>query len=270
MKRKRVLVLTSALMVGLGAVACTDGATAPPPAIGNDDLEASVIETAGIAADQANGSSVVPSSTRSDVSPTSAAAHGNCPYSASTARFICPDVVRDGVTISRSYALYDAAGKAQERRDSTTMKVNTQVWARGTVVKDSSTATIDRRSDLTATGVQPGSPSRTLDGTEQGSLSMKTITSRGTLLSTGTFGDTTIGLVVPQRDSMRKWPLAGTVIRSHSGTRRLEGSSESRSFTHRAVFVYDGSSTVKVTITVNGQTRSCTQNLETRAHHCTP
>lgn len=270
MKRNLVSTVASALILGLAAVACTESGTAPSPEVAGDELEAFLLETVGIAADQANGSSVVPSSARSDVSSTPAAAHGDCTYSSGTARFTCPDVTRRGVTISRSYALFDAAGNAQERRDSNTVTVNTQVWARGTVVRDSSSATIDRRSDLTSTGVQRGSPSRTLNGTEHGSMTVKTRTARGTVVSTGTFGDTTAGLVIPQGDSSRKWPLAGTVIRSHSGTRALEGGSHSRSFSHRAVFVYDGSSAVKVTVTTNGNTRSCIRNMETRTQQCTP
>lgn len=270
MRRNIALTLASALVVALGATACSDGATAPLVPDADENLEISALETTGIAEDQANGSSVVPLSARSDVSRASASDHGTCTYSSGTGRFTCPDFTRNGVTISRSYALFDAADNPQEKRDSNTVKMNTQVWARGTHEKDSSKVTIDRRSDLTATGLQPSSPNRTLNGTEQGTSAMEHRTSRGTVKSTVVFGDTTINLVVPKADSPRKWPLSGTVIRSHSGTRTLEGHSELRSFSYRAVFEYDGSAVVKITITSNGQTKSCTRNLETREHHCTP
>ncbi len=270
MRRNIALTLASAFVIGLGALACNDGATAPLVPRAEDEFEASALETVGIAEDQANGSSVVPSSTSSEVSLSSAAVHGSCTFSASTGRITCPDFTRNGLTISRSYALYDAADKLQEKRDSNTVKINTQVWARGTVEKDSAKVTIDRKSDLTATGIQRGSTRRTLNGTEQGSSTMEHKTSKGKMVSKVVFSDTTVGLVLPQNDSTQKWPLAGTVIRSHSGTRGIEGSSESRSFSYRAVFVYDGSSTVKITITANGQTKSCVRNLETREHKCTP
>lgn len=270
MKRNIALTLASAFVIGLGAAACTDGVTAPLVPQADEDLELAALETIGIAEDQANGSSMVPSSAQSDVSRSSASDHGTCTYSASTGRFVCPDFTRNGITISRSFALFDAADKPQEKRDSNTVKMNTQVWARGTVEKDDGKITIDRRSDLTATGVQPSSPSRTLNGTEQGTSAMEHRTSRGTVKSNVVFGDTTINLVVPKPDSPRKWPLSGTVIRSHSGTRTLEGHSEVRSFSYRAVFVYDGSAVVKITITSNGQTKSCTRNLETRQQNCTP
>lgn len=270
MRRNIALTLASALTIGLGAAACSDGATAPLVPDVDENLEVSALETAGIAEDQANGSSLVPSSARSEVSHSRASDHGTCTYSSSTGRFTCPDFTRNGVTISRSYALFDAADKPQEKRDSNTVKMNVQVWARGTVEKDSGKVTIDRRSDLTATGLQPSSPTRTLNGTEQGTSVMEHRTSRGTVKSNVVFGDTTINLVVPKPDSPRKWPLSGTIIRSHSGTRTVEGHSESRSFSHRAVFVYDGSAVVKITVTVNGQTKSCTLNMETRERHCTP
>ncbi len=270
MRRSIALTLATAILIGLGTTACSDGATAPPTDRANDDFEAIMLETVGIAEDQANGSSVVPASALSPVSLWLAAAHGSCTFSSSTGRITCPDVTREGVTISRSFALFDAAGRAQEKRDSSTVKINTQVWARGTVEKESAKVTIDRKSDLTATGVQRGSPSRTLNGTEQGSSAMEHRTSRGTVKSTVVFGDTTINLVVPSLDSPRTWPLSGTVIRAHSGTRTIDGHSGSTSFNYRAVFVYDGTSTVKITITANGQTKSCVRNMETREHRCTP
>lgn len=270
MRRNIALTAASALMIGLAATGCSDGATAPLVQDLNEDLVVSALETAGIAEDQANGSSVVPSSAKSDVLRASAGDHGTCTFSASTGRFVCPDVTRNGVTISRSFALFDAADKPQEKRDSSTVKINTQVWARGTVEKDRGKVTIDRRSDLTATGVQPSSPSRTLNGTEQGTSAMEHSTDRGIVKSNVVFGDTTINLVVPKPGLSRKWPLSGTVIRSHRGTRTLEGHSEVRSFSYRAVFVYDGSAVVKITITSNGQTKSCTLNMETRQRHCTP
>ncbi|MCR4339677.1 MAG: hypothetical protein NUW01_07305 [Gemmatimonadaceae bacterium] len=261
--------LAAALAIGLAA-GCSGDAIGPLAERADDDFEAMVLETVGIAEDQANGSSVVPLSAQSDVSRSSASDHGTCTYDSSTGRFICPDVVRSGVTISRSYALFNAADQPQDKRDSNTVKMNTQVWARGTVEKDDGKVTIDRRSDLTATGLQPSSPTRTLNGTEEGTSAMEHGTSRGTVLSNVVFGDTTINLVVPKPGQSRKWPLSGTVIRSHRGTRTLEGHSEVRSFSYRAVFVYDGSAVVKITITSNGQTKSCTLNMETRERHCTP
>lgn len=270
MRRNIALTWASAFVFGLGAMACSDGPTEPVMPQVDENLEVSALETIGIAEDQANSSSVVPSSTRSDVSPSPAAAHGTCTFSSSTGRIICPDFVRNGLTISRSYALYDAADNAQQKRDSNTVKINAQIWARGTVEKDSAKVTIDRKSDLTATGVQRSSPNRTLNGTEQGTSTIEHRTSRGKVTSAVVFGDTTINLVIPKEDSPRKWPLSGTVIHSHSGTRTVEGHDGSRSFSYRAVFEYDGSATVKVTITKNGETKSCVRNLETREHSCTP
>lgn len=270
MRRNIVVRLASAMIIGLGAAACSEGATAPLLQDLDDNLELAALETVGIAEDQANGSSVVPSSAQWDVSRASAGAHGTCTYDSATGWFICPDVLRNGVTISRSYALFDAADEPQDKRDTNVVKVNTRVWARGTVEKDSGKVTIDRRSDLTATGVQPSSPTRTLNGTEQGTSAMEHSTNRGLVKSNVVFADSTINLVVPKPDQPRKWPLSGTVIRSHSGSRTLEGHSQVSYFRYRAVFEYDGSAVVKITITSNGQTKSCTFNMETRERHCTP
>jgi hypothetical protein len=262
--------MASALMIGLGTAACSDGATAPLVQDVDENLELAALETIGIAEDQANGSSVVPLSAQSEVSRSSASDHGTCTYDSATGRFICPDVVRSGVTISRSYALFDAADVPQEKRDTNVVKMNTQVWARGTVEKDNGKITIDRRSDLTATGLQPSSPTRTLNGTEQGTSEMEHRTTRGTVKSNVVFADSTIDLVLPKPRLERKWPLSGTVIRSHSGSRTLQGHSEVSYFRYRAVFEYDGSAVVKITITSNGRTAFCTLNMETRERHCRP
>lgn len=263
------LTLASALGIGFVAAGCGGDALGPLADRTDADFELGVLETVGIAEDQANGSSVVPLSAVGAFLLSSTSDHGTCTYSSSTGRFTCPDVTRAGITISRSFALFDAANTPQDKRDTNTVKVNTQVWARGTARKDHGSVTIDRKSDLTATGIQRGSPSRTLNGTEQGTSTMEQQTSRGKVTSAVVFGDTTITLVVPNNDLPRKWPLSGTVIRSHSGTRTMEGHTESKSFSHRAVFVYDGSAVVKITVTANGQTKSCTLNLETREHRCT-
>lgn len=270
MRRNIAATLGLAFVVAVGATACADGATAPGMPETDESVEIATLETVGIAEDQANGSSVVPSSAQSDVVLSSAAAHGSCTYSSATGRITCPDFTRNGLTISRSYALFDAANRPQEKRDSNTVKMNTRVWARGTVEKDGGKVTIDRKSDLTATGIQPSSPNRTLNGTEQGTSRIEHQTSKGKVISAVVFGDTTINLVVPKHGSPRKWPLSGTVIHSHSGTRTVQGHSESKAFSRRTVSVYDGSAVVKITITVNGQTKSCTRNLETKARSCSP
>lgn len=262
--------LGTALVIGLFSLGCTEGATEPAVAASDLNLEALALETVGIAEDQANGSSVFPLSVGSLVLPLSTAEHGSCTFSSATGRSTCPDLTRGGITISRSFALYDAANTPQPTRGPTTVKINTQVWARGVVTSERSKVTIDRKSDLTATGIQIGSPSKTLNGTEQGSSAMEHQTTRGKVTSTLVFGDTTINLVLPQGDLIRRWPLSGTVIRSHSGTRTTEGQAGSSPISYRAVLVYDGSNTVKITITANGTTRTCVRNLETRAHSCTP
>lgn len=270
MRRNIALTLASALMIGLGAAACSDGATAPLVEDVDANLELSVLETIGIAEDQANGSSVVPLSAQSTVSRSSASDHGSCTYDSSTGWFVCPDVVRSGVTISRSYALFDADDQPLDKRDTNVVKMSSLVWARGTVEKVNAKITIDRRSDLTATGLQPSSPTRTLNGTEQGTSTMVHRTDRGTVTSNVVFSDSTISLVLPKPDQASKWPLSGTVIRSHFSTRTLEGHSQVSHFRYRAVFEYDGSAVVKITVTLNGQTKLCTFNMETRERLCRP
>lgn len=266
MKRSIALGTISALVMGLGAAGCGGEATGPVPAAVDSEFEATTLATVGIAEDQANGSSSVPLLAGGDIFLALATDHGVCAYSISTGRSTCPDVTRGGITISRSFAAYDAAGNAQPKRDASTVRVNTQVWARGTAERPEATVTIDRKSDLTTTGVQPGSPNRTLNGTEQGTSTIVRRTPRGTVRSNVVFGDTTANLVIPNQLTNR-WPTSGTVIHSNNGTRTVDGQSGSTPVSYRAVAVFAGGS-VTTTITANGRSKTCVRNLQTGARTC--
>src|SRR3972149_5607789 len=55
-----------------------------------------------------------------------------CTYNSSTARLECPPVDRGHVTVSRSYAFWDAAGNSQDHFDPlTTARANIQTEVQG-------------------------------------------------------------------------------------------------------------------------------------------
>lgn len=256
------------LIVALAAVACSDSATGPGPDPSADgEFEAWVLSTVGVTTDQANASSMLGDAAWIPaplLRPWDAA----CEFDAATGRVTCSDVTINGLTISRSFAFYDAAGNAQPFRGPTTVSVNTRTWVRGTAERDSVTATIDRRSDLTVTGVQPGSTRRTFDGVEEGTSNIVARLARGTFVSDVSFADTTRALVLAANDpAAPRWPLGGTVIRTAEGTRARDGG-DSRSFNRREEIVFDGTSRASLTITVNGQTRNCIIDLAARRVSC--
>lgn len=254
--------------VALAAAACSDSATAPGPDPRADgEFESWVLSTVGVTTDQANASSMLGDAAWI-LAPLLRPSDAACAFDAASGRVTCSDVTINGLTISRSFAFYDAAGDPQAFRGPTTVRVNTRTWVRGTVERDSVTATIDRRSDLTVTGVQPGSTRRTFDGVEEGTSSIVARLARGTFVSDVRFADTTRGLVLAANDpTAPRWPLGGTVIRSAEGTRSREGG-DSQFFSRREEIVFDGTSRASLTITVNGQTRSCIIDLAARRVNC--
>lgn len=281
MRYSTATIAIASLMAGLAA--CSSDSTAPPTAPLPDasqpglstqpTLEATTVATVGISQDQANGTSVLASVGAAGLSYDLVGgdkAHSECSFSVSTGRVVCVEVVHNGLTYNRSMAFLDAAGNAQSRRDSNTVSINRRQSVKGTTVRESAAVTIDRLSDFTVTGVQASSKQETRNGTESGTTTIVATTSAGKSTSVMSFGDTVQNVVVLKPDSLVKqyWPSSGTIIRSHSGTRSLEGSSEKKSISRREVMTFNGTALVQVTITVNGESRTCTRDLRKKDHNC--
>ena len=260
--------------------ACSSDSTAPSPALVPDaaqsavpTLEATMVATVGISQDQANAPSVLASVGTAGMNYDLAGgdkAHSECTFSAATGRVVCVEVVHNGLTYNRSMAFRDAAGNAQPRRDSNTVSINRRQSVKGTTVRDSATVTIDRLSDFTVTGVQASSKQETRNGTESGTTTIVATTSAGKATSVMTFGDTVQNVVVLKPDSLVKqyWPSSGTIIRSLTGSRTHEGSTEQKSMSRREVITFNGTAVIQVTITINGVTRTCTRDLRIKDQKC--
>jgi hypothetical protein len=218
-------------------------------------------------------------------------------FEASTGRIVCPDETRGGVTIKRSAKYTDAAGAAQQAFDSvTTNTVNVQSAVSGTLTFDraadsvddsrdrggehhwgrgrgaggrllgdtstilTATTTINSNSNRTVSGLAQNSTQRAVDGASAGTESTTGTSSRGSFTATRAVGDTTIGVVIPIVVGTKAYPTAGTVIRQIQATLKYEGE-DAVTLSRREVVTYDGSATVKVVITENGTTKSCTRPL---------
>ena len=187
----------------------------------------------------------------------------NCTFSSSTGRVTCPDQTLGGLTIKRSFAYLDGAGKAQAAPDTLTNSVNTQVSVTGTIVtrdkKD--TTTVSSSSDRTVAGLLKTSTTRTVNG-----KSASTETTVGTnrdavkFTTTRVQGDTTAGLTIPVKNGKSSFPTAGSVTRSMKVTAKVTGQPDATSV-RREVITYTGSDTAKVVITHDGTTKNCTLPL---------
>ena len=191
-----------------------------------------------------------------------AALSGNCAYSASTGRVTCDPVTVGGLTILRSAAYLDAAGKPQSAFDSvTTNSVNSRIQVAGTVTRrDSAVSTVSHASDRTVSGLAAGSTQRSVNGTSSGTENTTGTNSTGHFTAARVAGDTVTGVIVPVSTSgstAPAYPTAGTVIRHMQASVTYDGQTPQAS-DRREVITYDGSSTAKLVITQDGVTTTCT------------
>ncbi len=261
-------------LLALAATGCSREATTPTAAVADSTLFADAAAAADPAlsadAGQASlpGLTMEPASTYSgSVSPTRPA----CSYDATTGRFICTPVVRDGLTYTRSYAFYDGAGKPQSARNADTRAMNTQVSVKGTrkLVRKNVTigsVDVDRASDLTVSGLGKGAATHTLNGSEAGTSIATWTGEKGTVTSKETFEAKTTNVVVPAEGKSR-WPLSGTTSRTWTTTVSRAGG-PSRTSTTTETVTYNGTNVVDVTYVRDGKTRSCTKDLATGKLTC--
>ena len=186
-----------------------------------------------------------------------------CTYSSSTGTFTCPATTRNGVTVTRTVKLLDAAGNAQSAYDTaTTNTVTEQVTVSGSFTRrDSATTTVQHASTRTVSGLARGSTQRTINGTSAGAETTVGKDTAGTFTVSRTAGDTTKNVVIPVATSTTPtYPTAGTIIRAMQITVTRTGQTPA-SASRREVITYDGSATAKLVITENGTTRTCTLPL---------
>ena len=168
-------------------------------------------------------------------------------FDAASGRVVCPDLVRNGITVKHSTQFKDAAGNVQQAFDTlTTNSVNTQSSTTGTLTFDraadsasnrgpgggfggehhwgrgrgeggrllgdtstvlTATTTINSSSTRTVTGLAQASTQRTVNGASGGTESTTGTSSRGSFTASRTVGDTTSGLVIPVESSTTQRPF---------------------------------------------------------------
>ena len=187
----------------------------------------------------------------------------SCTFDETTGRVACPESERRGLTINVSYAFEDADGEAQPRFDTTsTNSVNVRTDVEGTREHrdGQATSTIEHSSDRTVSGLAPGSEERTVNGTA--SAREETEGTRDgiafTLLREA--ADTTDDVVIPIVEGRPTIPSAGTVVRRMKVTITKDGEDPVVRFRREKV-TFDGTNVVKIEITQDEVTKSCTLTL---------
>jgi hypothetical protein len=191
-----------------------------------------------------------------------------CEFDPGTGQFECPSQTRDGITFTRQFTLYDTDGRVQSQFTKDTAAIRTETTADGTTTRENgAVATIHRTGEMMTTGLGPSATSHTLNGREHGTVTATMTAPDGTKVTTTTTIDgTTANLVVPVRagDRSQAYPLSGTRIHTTTTT----GWGGKGPMTVRRQETFDGTSIVRVELTVNGVTQQCTFDLAAKTSTC--
>lgn len=167
----------------------------------------------------------------------------NCTYDAGSGRFTCPAITHGGLTLQRSFALFDADGNAMDAYDaSATASANFQASVTGIHTALAGEDTIARQRDVTVSGLAGAETSRTWNGTgsrddggfRQDADRVRTYHTTDAV----TWSDVVVNL--PRVEN--PWPMSGTITRAISGTGTVVRDGVTKTFTLQKT----------VTITFNG------------------
>jgi hypothetical protein len=195
--------------------------------------------------------------------PTTSGVPTGCNYAAASQSFVCPAVTANGVTITSSYFLLDAAGRSMSQFDASTVgSLRVKNTIVGTLAVNGDSFIIDGQQDQTLSGLQTST--HTLNGTMtlnmSGTGTASTIPGPFSIRSTTTISN----VVLPAHGSANSYPKSGTITMDQ--TTSLSGSSALAS---RLVMTFNGTSKVTVTLTVDGHTvPGCTLDLASATPSC--
>ena len=263
-----VVARRSAAVFALLAVAACARDNAPTATADASDLLASVAVDPSLAAEPGQASLVGITLEPVTTFAGELTAATACTYSPVSMRVECPPVTRNGLTYTRSIAFYDAAGVAQPKRDDNTRSTNTRIAVTGSTTTPKGTLAVVRSSDLTVSGLGRASTTHTLNGLETGKTSGTLTTDKGSVVMTEEVSSRTENVVVPAPATAGSWPLSGSTTRSGTTSATRAATSESRTSSWSETVTFTGTSVVKVVITRDGKTKSCTRDLAARTSTC--
>jgi len=162
---------------------------------------------------------------------------GGCAFDG--ARFTCPGVSTANLTVTRSFAFFDAQGNPQAAFDSiTTASANFQSLVEGSISRDAWSASIKRSHNVTVSGLAGAETTRTWNGTGTNDVARSRHTEGGPNRTYNMASSSvTTNVVVPVPRGEGAWPLSGTI--THTVTVTItdgEGSGNTRTRTATVTF----------------------------------
>ncbi|HUQ45848.1 MAG TPA: hypothetical protein VM033_04320 [Gemmatimonadaceae bacterium] len=266
MKTIPASVLRAASLVILAASihGCSDSGTGPSDRAlaGLDE----VLTESSLAGFEGLGATLIPSPPVPLFSSSSSFSPASCSYDGVSQSFVCAPVTNGGLTIERSFILFDAAGNRQAQFvRGTTAAVQTKMHVSGTLSSAAATMRLDHLDDRTVSGllttrhVLNGTSAMTMDGTFPAGPGGTTPMPMSTRTTT-----TTDNLVLPSKDN--PWPGPGSMTTISTST--FGSTLPPMASTMRAVF--NGTKCVSFTFITDGHTQTMVVDLSNpRAVGCT-
>ena len=242
--RRRLSVLALAVVAG----ACGSDSTGPanyPPA----SLDQALAELS-IPALSAGGASFVDVGAGAlSLDPTS------CPYSATVQSFVCSPISESGLTVNQSFTLLNGSGGKQSAFDpASTNAVRANTTVGGTLAEQGTTLTVNGQQEITLSGLVSGP--HVLNGTSTISLAGTVADGSSTYPVNISVTTTIASLVLPPNATAQAWPSSGTITVDVNGSIGPVTVSQART-----TIKFNGTSTVDVTMTGGGLSRSCKVDL---------
>jgi hypothetical protein len=237
MKFRNQMRAAAAVFMTVGVVACSSDLLSPPTlddaqitadvAVTSGDAIASQIASFGDNVAAAGSfSRVLPSynvTVGSGSRPSFSGISASCSYAAG--RYSCSATTENGLSVTRSFAFYNAQGQTVQNWDATVVEsVNFQATVDGTWSKDLVwNASVHRTGDLTVSGLISHAPQRIWNGTGTGDDQISHIGLDGVRTLAGTSTLTVTNVTMPGKDAASQIPLSGSIKLDVQYTASLQG-----------------------------------------------
>ena len=174
-----------------------------------------------------------------------------CTLNASTGRFDCPPVTNNGLTLTRSFAFYNAAGVLMSKfNDTTTASINVTTTETGVRPTATGADTISGTRNMTVTGLAGHNTTRIWNGT--GSRAVGGYYTDSAASRTYDNSETTMftNIVVSLPRSSNPYPASGSIARQVNSVGTVTKGGKSRTLTtSRTVTVtFNGTEFVPMTV----------------------
>ena len=233
----------AAVFMTVGAVACSTDVLSPPT-LDDAQITADVAATSGdaIASQVAGfGDNVAAAGSFSMVAPSYNVTVGSgsqpsftgisptCTYA--SGRYSCAVTTERGLSVTRSFAFYDAQGQTVQTFDPAVVEsANFQATVDGTFTSGLVwNASVHRTADLTVSGLISHAPQRIWNGTGTGDDQIQHIGLDGVRTLAGTSAVTVTDVVMPGKDATSQVPLSGSIAIDVQYTASLVGAGGSAS-----------------------------------------